>query len=176
MKKIGGNKPLSFAGIFVLVAAVEYLAFYHFAPDFLTTGLIEVTAKILHVIVSALNSNIELMGETLRFPEMDLIIIYECTGGFAMFIFSACVIAYPSTIASKIWGHVFGIIGVFIINMGRLVVLSLSALYARNLFDFIHKYLWQATFIILVLVMWFVWINVFVDEKKTPKRKNEKKK
>jgi len=167
---------LTFAGIFVLVAAVEYLVFYHFAPDFLTTGLIELTAKILHVIVSVLDSSILLMGERLRFPKMDLIIIYECTGGFAMFIFSACVIAYPSSIASKIWGHVFGVIGVFIINMGRLLVLSLSALYARNLFDFIHKYLWQATFIILVLLMWFIWINVFVEKKKSAKSKNDKKK
>lgn len=179
MKTIGGKKPLSFAGIFVLAAAVEYLIFYHFAPDLFTSGLIDVTAKMLHWIVSLFESGVVLSGSRLRFPEMDLIIIYECTGGFAMFIFSACVIAYPSTILSKIWGHVFGVIGVFIINMGRLAVLSISALYARNLFDFIHKYLWQATFILLVLAMWVIWVNIFVEKKKSPKgekAKVEKKK
>jgi archaeosortase B (VPXXXP-CTERM-specific) len=179
MKTIGGKKPLSFAGIFVLVAAVEYLIFYHFAPDLFTSGLIEVTAKMLHWTVSIFEKGVVLSGSRLHFPDMDLIIIYECTGGFAMFIFSACVIAYPSTILSKIWGHVLGIIGVFVINMGRLLVLSLSALYARDLFDFIHKYLWQATFILLVLAMWVIWINIFVEKKKSHKSvkaKVEKKK
>lgn len=172
MKKYGGKKPLTFAGIFILVAAVEYLVFYQFAPNFLTTGLIELTAKILHWIVSIFSSNIQLMDETLRFPEMDLVIVYECTGGFAMVIFSACVIAYPSTIMSKVWGHIFGVAGVFIINMGRLVVLSWSALHARGLFDFIHKYLWQATFILLVLILWFIWVNVFTEHKKSGESKN----
>ncbi len=169
MKKYGGKKPLSFAGIFILVAVGEYLVFYHFAPDFLTNGLIDITAKILYLIVSAVNSKVELAGEILHFPAMDLVIVYECSGGFAMFIFSACVIAYPSSIMSKVWGHVFGIVGVFIINMGRLIVLSLSALYALGLFDFIHKYLWQATFILLILILWFIWINYFTEDKQIKK-------
>ena len=143
MKKFGGKKPLSFAGLFALVAVVEYLALFQFAREFLTTGLIELTAKILHIILRLTAAQVTISGETLTFPAMQLVIVYECTGGFAMFIFSACVISYPSSLKSKLWGHLFGVGGIFIINMARLLALSWAALHARGLFDFIHKYLWQ---------------------------------
>lgn len=166
-KIFGGKKPLTFAAIFAVVAAVEYLIFYEFAPAFGVDGFIEATAAILYGILKITGASVVLTGETLVFPAMHLQIIYECTGGFAMFIFSACVIAYPSSIRSKLLGHLFGIGGVFVISMARLLVLSWAALHARGLFDFIHKYLWQATFILLVLALWVLWVNIFTGEHKT---------
>jgi len=167
---IGGKKPLAFAGIFALVAIIEYLLLYEFAPDFLVQGFIDMTAKTLHFILSVTGAAVELAGEVLVFPDKTrLTIVYECTGGFAMFIFSACVIAYPSSLFSKVLGHLLGLIGIFIINMGRLLVLSWAVLHAPAAFDFIHKYLWQAVFILLVLALWAFWINLFTG--KSPKKK-----
>ncbi len=170
-KVLGGNKPLSFAGLFALVAVIEYLLFYQFAPEILVNGLIEANARLLYTIVKATGAPVTLVAETLTFPNMQLRIVYECTGGFAMFIFSACVIAFPSTLRSKLLGHVIGAIGIFAINLGRLLVLAWAALHARGIFDFIHKYLWQATFIILVLALWAVWVNRFTGKKRDERTK-----
>ena len=178
-KIIGGKKPLSFAGIFALVVIAEYLVFYEFAPPLFVDGLARLNAAIVHFLVALTGANAALSGDTIVFPNMNLRIVYECTGGFEMFIFSACVIAFPSNLRSKIWGHIFGVVGVFIINIARLLVLSWAALHAQSAFDFIHKYLWQATFIILVLLLWVVWINVFASGKQKgiapPKPKKKSK-
>lgn len=175
-KKIGGKKPLSFAIIFLVVAIVEYLIFYEFAPKFLVDGLIEATAFIVFSIVKATGALVRLSGMTIEFSRMNLEIVYECTGGFAMFIFSACVIAFPSSVKQKIWGHVLGIFGIFFINLGRLLVLSWSVIHKPSAFNFIHKYLWHATFILLVLILWILWVNVVSGGKERKDSHPEKKK
>jgi len=172
-KIYGGKKPLAFATVFAIAAVAEYLLFYEFAPAFLVEGLINATASVLYFLASLTGAQITLDGDMLVFPAMQLRIVYECTGGFAMFIFSACVIAYPSSIRSKLYGHLLGVVGVFLINMMRLLALSWAAIHARELFDFIHKYLWQATFILLVLILWVIWVNILTGERNAKREKTK---
>lgn len=157
--------------IFIVVAAAEFMLFYALPPESFVMWQVNLVAKILYGLLKMFSAPVVLSGNMLRFPAMNLEIVYECTGAFAFFIFSACVFGYPANVKSKIIGHIMGIVGISIINFGRLLVLSWAALHARGIFDFIHKYLWQATFIILVMVLWVWWVNSFTGEKK---KKSEK--
>ncbi|MHC1566570.1 MAG: hypothetical protein ACXQT5_06090 [Candidatus Syntropharchaeia archaeon] len=82
------------------------------------------------------------------------------------FIYSSCVLAYPTTYRNKGIGILIGIPLIYSINILRLVVISFVQIYSPSLFEFFHVYLWQATFIIFVVIIFLLWIEMVVKHGK----------
>lgn len=93
----------------------------------------------------------------LKFP---MEITLECTALHYMTIFFAGVFAYPShSFYYKIFGIFIGAISIFFLNILRIGILGIVAHYSVSFFDFVHAYLWQGTFALLVLLLWILWVN-----------------
>ena len=161
------KKVWRFLGLFVGTAIAEFLALYLYMPQAVNNTIMNGTAEIVKGILGIFGLVILRDGRTLLLPSgMQLEVVYECTGGFAAFIFVACVVAYPARLLPKIYGIVGGIAGIFILNIIRLSFIAWLGIVSPNLFDFFHKYLWQGAFIVVVLIMWGFWVEIFAEGKK----------
>ena len=88
-------------------------------------------------------------------------VIFECTGAFTMFILNGMILSWPSPWIRKIIGVVGGCAVLYFFNLARMSTLVfVGARWPQN-FDTFHKYFWQATFIAVVLLCWFVWLEWF---------------
>ena len=84
-----------------------------------------------------------------------------CNGMDFMGLFACFVIAYPSKIRAKWWFLPLGLCAIFGLNIIRIALLSINALYWEASFAFNHKH----TFVVLVygimFLMWISWINKY---------------
>ena len=123
--------------------------------DFLRVG----TAHLTSAVADLLGMETKVHGSTLSMATMDFEVIAECTGVFAMMIYAAAVVAYPARWKERVLGLVVGIPIIFGVNVARMVALVYVALYHENSFEYVHSYLWQGTFVIFVILVWFLWIR-----------------
>ena len=84
-----------------------------------------------------------------------------CNGITLMFLFAIFVMAYPGSIKQKLWYLPLGIILINIINIFRIVGLSLLSLYAPNYLEFNHTYTFTFIAYSMVFALWMLWVNKF---------------
>jgi len=85
-------------------------------------------------------------------------IIYECTGIYVFLIFTAFVLSYPALIHEKLLGLAVFIPILYLFNLFRIVSLAIIQLHWPQYLDMIHKYLWEGTFMVLVMAMTYLWL------------------
>ena len=86
----------------------------------------------------------------------------ECTALSAMIVYVAFIIAYPSSLKSKGIAVLAGIPFLIIANALRLFTLAWATELFVKYTHFVHDYVWQVAFLILIAVMWLVWIELVV--------------
>lgn len=85
-------------------------------------------------------------------------IIYECTGIYVFLIFIAFVLSYPALIHQKLLGLAVFIPILYLFNVFRIASLAVIQLHWPQYLDMVHKYLWEATFMVLVMAMTYLWL------------------
>lgn len=95
-----------------------------------------------------------------------ILINHECTGIFVLVIFSAFLLAYPSTWLHRLAGIAIGIVILEVVNVARLAVLTVIASRWPDLFDYFHEYVWQGVFVAMLALLVAIWIDTVND--KTP--------
>ncbi len=91
-----------------------------------------------------------------------LIVIAECTGLYTSIIYFSIIGAYPARIGEKLVGLLFGLPGIHLLNLTRMVFISLVLYHKREWFDFFHGYLWQVSFVIFMLLLVILWMTKVV--------------
>jgi len=95
-----------------------------------------------------------------------LVVIAECTGLYTKMIYFSIIGAYPATIKEKLTGLLIGIPAIHILNLLRMVVVSLVLYHKRELFGFFHGYFWQIIFVIFMLLLVIFWMAKIVKPRK----------
>ncbi len=103
----------------------------------------------------------------------NLIVIAECTGLYTSIIYFSIIGAYPARIHEKLTGIVMGIPAIHIMNLVRMVFISLVLYHKRELFDFFHGYLWQVSFVIFMLLLVILWMGKVVKRRDVAPRGDE---
>jgi exosortase/archaeosortase family protein len=87
-----------------------------------------------------------------------MLIDAECTALYFLLIFSVAVIASPShNISYKIKGILAGGVIIVFFNVLRIAALGVTGANFPAIFDFVHIYLWQGAFAIVVFFIWLSW-------------------
>ncbi len=150
------KKLIGFILLFLLFLVLEYFFFYLLSPHFADFQR-ETTAKFLCFLLTLLGIPASRSYDIVKLGSVSLRIVYECTGGFAFFIFSSATLAFPTSWAKRLTAQLIGLISIFLLNSIRLVLISWIAYRSPNVFDFIHKYLWQVTFPVVVVLLFILW-------------------
>ncbi len=117
-----------------------------------------IVAKAVVGVTSALGMNSDVIGTTIRIKSARVDVALECTGIKATAIFCAGVLAFPCVWRAKALGIAMGLIGVGILNVGRITVLAWVAGYHHDSFDQVHAVLMQGFLILFVAPLWILWM------------------
>ena len=157
---------IRYVALFLALCLFFYLLYY----AVLVSGteamarLREFTAHVLGFIFSLASAEVVVNGAFVTINGFGLEIIDECTAVFSSIVYSACILAYPTAIRKKGIGVALGIPALYAINILRLVILAQVGISHPALFEFVHVYLWQASFIIFVVVIFLLWLKFVVKE------------
>jgi archaeosortase B (VPXXXP-CTERM-specific) len=166
------NEALRYVALFLAFCFVFYLVYYFFTLRGSLSLLKNVTAYLLAAIFSLGGANVVVHEATVSINGFGLEIIDECTAVYSSIVYSACILAYPTTLKNKGIGIALGVPALYGINMLRLSILALVGIYHPNMFEFVHVYLWQASFIIFVVVIFLLWLKLNLSlEKKALSKK-----
>ncbi len=97
-----------------------------------------------------------------------LVVISECTGVYTTIIYLSIIGAYPARIREKLIGLFIGVPVIHLLNLVRMVVVALILYHKRELFDFVHGYLWQGSFLIFMFVLVVFWMTKVVKPRRRP--------
>jgi archaeosortase B (VPXXXP-CTERM-specific) len=126
------------------------------------------TADITAFLLRAFGLTVNTQGNILSLPNFSVEIVGECTGLYEMLIFLAAVIAYPSSWKKKLIGVGLGIPLLYLVNIVRMIFITIVGNWSPKTFDFMHMYFWQVAMILIILTVWVLWIERVVHyERKT---------
>ena len=164
-KKLGGpafrGEFLLFLVLFFIIWLLSYFL-TRMLPGFVD-WLIVAVAREVAFCLKHLDYNHVLKGSSIVFYTAHggeiLVVIPECTGLYTTIIYFSIIGAYPARIGEKLIGLLVGVPAIHLLNLARMVVISLVLFHKPKLFDFVHGYLWQVSFVIfmLLLVIWWMW-------------------
>jgi exosortase/archaeosortase family protein len=97
-----------------------------------------------------------------------LVVIPECTGLYTSIIYYSILGAYPARAGEKLIGLLIGIPAIHVLNLARMVFISLVLFHRPDLFNLFHGYLWQIGFFIFMLLLVIVWMWKIVKPKRPP--------
>lgn len=102
---------------------------------------------------------------SLIFP---FILVPECGAIEIMAIFLAAVLAFPTLWRKRLIGLVVGLPAMYGVNIFRLTILAIIGALdtKRQWFNFAHEYVWQAIYIIFVVVVWLLWAEYIVNRER----------
>jgi exosortase H (IPTLxxWG-CTERM-specific) len=132
------------------------------------TWLMVATTNITGFLLKAFGFPVQTQGNILSLSNFTVEIVGECTGLYEMLIFLAAVIAYPSGWRKKLIGAGLGIPLLYLINIIRMIFITIMGNWSPRTFDFMHMYFWQVAMILIILTVWVLWIEKVVHyERKT---------
>lgn len=120
------------------------------------------TAGLVHYTLLPFTELTTLRGNVVTYDGFAVAIIIECLGLFEMVIYSACVVAFPAPIRSRVIGVLLGCLVILAFNLVRIIMLLLVGRFWNESFDFFHLYFWQATLIAIIVSVLYGWIRIFV--------------
>jgi archaeosortase B (VPXXXP-CTERM-specific) len=162
---------LKFIVFFIISLSIFYLISIQF-ESYIPLFSMQSTAKTLHFLLNLLGIKNNLDAYSINFSNFSIEVVRQCTGIFEVMALTACMLAYPAPKEKKFAGIVFAIPVIYVFNMFRLILLSILGIYYPSVFEAVHDYLLQLTFVFLVIFFWMFWINKVV---KKEGEKNEKR-
>lgn len=156
------GEAIKYVALFLAFCFAFYMVYYAITVS--GSGIMvhvrHVTALILGAIFSLVGMDVVVRGDVLTINGFSMEIIDECTAVFSSIVYCSCVLAYPATPKHKALGILFGVPSLYAINLLRIFVLALVGMHNPEMFEFMHVYLWQASFIIFVVVLFLIWLKM----------------
>ncbi|MBE0516393.1 MAG: exosortase H [Methanophagales archaeon] len=161
------KEVIKYLTLFITLCFAFYIIYYFLtvSGSMVMARLRNITALILGAIFSLTGADVVVKGAMVSLNDFPLEIIDECTAVFSSIVYCSCVLAYPTTLKKKGLGIALGIPSLYAINILRLTILALVGISSPSMFEFVHVYLWQASFIIFVVVIFLIWLKLVVGER-----------
>jgi archaeosortase B (VPXXXP-CTERM-specific) len=169
--KLKAHKPiikfcLVFLGLLVVLTTTFPFLSDKFNPQL--TWLMVVTADLTGLFLKLFGLTVRVSGRVVSLPNFSVEVVGECTGLYEMLIFLAALIAYPAGWKKKLMGAVLGIPFLYVINIVRMIFITVVGNWSPQTFDFLHLYFWQVAMILIIVSVWVLWIEKVVHyERKT---------
>lgn len=167
-------QPISFAAtIFAVYGSWKVLYFFLSSPNSaLHPSWLTITEKFAYVHLMVSGKICQLLGFTVTYTLPDvfhlngnrgILVAEHCLAMPALFIFTFSVVFFPGSWRNKWWFLISGILGIFTINVVRLVLIAITFLYAPgNTFVFFHSFFYVLITYSLIFLMFAWWMNKFM--------------
>ncbi|MDX1637526.1 MAG: archaeosortase/exosortase family protein [Balneolaceae bacterium] len=151
---------------FVLKVLVIYIAWYFIyelwlLPDgsldrWVAVNIVDTTAALL----TLFNYDVYAAGRLIGLGEAPGILLVDgCTGISAIGLFIGFVMAYPGKWIPRFSFIIIGIGVIYLVNIARIAVLTVTQVQWPELFEFTHDYSTTAIFYLVIFALWIIWAN-----------------
>jgi len=121
------------------------------------------------VLSDVLNIKIAISDEKIFFTNGGWVgVSVGCSAFKPMLQFMILMIVYPGPWKKKLWFIPAGIIMIHILNIVRIVTLSLIThnSYSQGFWDFTHDYILRPLFYAVIFTMWVIWVEIIAKKEK----------
>jgi len=122
-----------------------------------TAHLASLSGQVLRL----LGQNVAVAGTTIYSSGFSVDIRNGCNGVEAILILVSSILAFPSSLPSRVLGILLGSVVLEMLNVIRIVSLYLLGFYNRELFDLFHSAVWQVLIILASVGIFVVWSTRF---------------
>ena len=144
-----------FAGLIALFSAITLVPFFQ---GFVAVYL-QLDARLASVVLNGLGQHTRHAGDSIVSSRFAVAVLSECSANeFVVFLWAG-LLAFPATLRRKIVGLVLGTLGIFFINLVRIVTLFLVGAYRPRFFATVHEELWPGLFIIAMILFVAGWAS-----------------
>lgn len=154
--KLKDNEIIKYIGTYVFFIAFFIILYLIFKDNLIFLNYL--TAETLSLLLNILGIESTYQDQIVFVSDFSFKIIDECTGLYEILVYSACVLAYPTSVNKKVIGIAIGTPFLIVINMSRMLFLTFIGIWYTNLFSFFHYIVWQITLIIFVAIILLLWI------------------
>jgi len=165
--------PISARGVRAIIVFVVLMGlFYGFVhtPANETTAFrsyLALIARVVGGILGLFGYDSSVSETVIHAPEFSLEIVRGCDAIEPAATYIAAVLASPVGVWPKLPGILIGTAVLLLLNLLRLVSLFFVGVYYPNAFDMLHEAVWQATFIVLAVGFWAIWVQWATREPRT---------
>mgnify|MGYP006288079753 CR=1 FL=1 len=146
-----------FYRFFIIFAAFVFAAVM--MPGGFNTWYNSVWAGLVGAILSVTNGAVRVAGDLVSYNGFRVVIIPECTGLIAMLLFTAFILALPASNNDRARGLLYGLPILFVFNALRLSLLLVVGEGWPGAFEYVHIYIAQMLFILVVFVICLTWLK-----------------
>ncbi len=149
-----------FLGWFILIAALSYLIVYlppvreHVIGPF-TLGITWVSG----VIIQLFGGEVRIVGNMLAIKGFAVQVLDMCNGVEATIVLWSALLAFPAPWYYKLKGLIIGTLAVHSVNIIRIISLLYLGAYDREIFHWVHWYLWDALIMLDILIVFLAWLR-----------------
>jgi exosortase/archaeosortase family protein len=147
--------------LYLLMFSAVYFSITWLAPDAIMDWLVNLTIQSSLMTSKLIGLSAVHEGQFLTISGFTLSISPECTALSLFAIFIAGVVAYPGHDPKyKVKGIFYGVIILTVFNIFRIIVIALvGAHFSRGVFDVVHGYVFQSSFVVVLCFIWIAWIR-----------------
>jgi exosortase/archaeosortase family protein len=144
----------------VLIAALSAGAAWVTRTEGAISWLQSAVAHSTSAALNALGQHTEVLdGHTVASARFSVAVVTACTGLFLMTLFLAAVAVYPARWWAKLAGVGIGVLGLYMLNVMRLVCLFLVGILLLAHVETTHLLVLQSLLIVAALFLWLVWVE-----------------
>lgn len=121
------------------------------------SGIQKALAVLSSALLNGLGQHTTVIGTTVQSDIFGISVVTACTGVFITGLFLVAVAAFPARWTGKLVGAGIGIVGIFSVNVIRLVSLYFIGVHWPNILDPAHQLIWQSLLILIAVALWLLW-------------------
>jgi exosortase/archaeosortase family protein len=106
--------------------------------------------------------DIKTLNNTLYFSNNGFVAVEGACSGLKQFYqWIFLMILFPGPWKQKLWYIPMGLVVIHIINILRIIILSVVVMHWPQQWDFIHLWIMRPFFYVVIFVMWMIWVEKF---------------
>ena len=127
------------------------------ASDGAMGGVQRLFARITSTILGWLGQATVAHGNAVLSGTFGISVVTACTGLFVTTLFVVAVLLFPTTWRARLFGSAIGVVGLFAVNVVRLVSLYYIGVHWPDALETVHQLVWQSLVILIAVGLWLVW-------------------
>ena len=147
---------LTFLGVALLLFGLVYLPPIR---DHLIAPFTDSLTVIAGWLITTFGGQAWVNGNVLTIPGFSVRILDLCNGVEATLLLWAVLLAYPAPWVYRLWGLLWGFLGVQALNMVRIISLTYLGVWKPEWFHWVHWYVWDALIMLDVLLIFLLWLR-----------------
>lgn len=109
---------------------------------------------------SILSYSMKTVGNGLYFENGGYVeVVGSCSGLKQFYQWTVLMILFPGPWKKKIWYIPLGLLVIHIVNIFRIVILSVVVVHWPQHWDFIHEWILRPFFYVVIFLMWVIWVE-----------------